>query len=98
MHYHEVKEETFQVLDGVLDVLIDGKQLQLHPGQTALVQPGVWHGFSTKTGCIFEEVSTTHIKNDSYYKEKIINNKKLEERKTIVDHWGRFSLREIHDQ
>ena len=24
--------------------------------------------------------------------------KKLEERKTIVDHWGRFSLREIHDQ
>ena len=98
LHYHEVKEETFQVLDGVLDVLIDGKQLQLHPGQTALVQPGVWHGFSTKTGCIFEEVSTTHIKNDSYYKEKIINNKKLEERKTIVDHWGRFSLREIHDQ
>ena len=96
MHYHEVKEETFQVLDGVLDVLIDGN----NPNSRSdyLVQPGVWHGFSTKTGCIFEEVSTTHIKNDSYYKEKIINNKKLEERKTIVDHWGRFSLREIHDQ
>ncbi len=98
LHYHEVKEETFQVLHGVMDVLIDGKQLTLYPGQTSLVQPGVWHGFSTKIGCIFEEVSTTHMKNDSFYKEKIINNKSLNERKTIVDHWGRFSLRDIHDQ
>ena len=89
-HFHKRKEETFQVLYGNLTVYIDGHKRELSPGETCLVQPGVWHNFETDNGCIFEEVSTTHYNNDSYYKDKKINNMSRSDRKTIVDHWGRF--------
>ena len=46
----------------------------------------------TYTGVIFEEVSTTHYNNDSFYEDKAINNLDRSERKTAVDHWGRFQL------
>ena len=35
-HYHKRKEETFQVLYGVLESEIDGHRRTLHPGETAL--------------------------------------------------------------
>ena len=54
--------------------------------------PGVWHSFWTGTGCVFEEVSTTHYNNDSTYKDAKINKLQRHERKTVVDHWGRFQL------
>ncbi len=91
-HYHKRKEETFQVLKGVFECLIDGHKKILYPGETALVQPGVWHEFWSKDGCIIEEVSTTHYKNDSVYSDKNINDLELSERKTTVQNWGRFEL------
>ena len=91
-HFHPRKEETFQVLSGLLDVYIDGHHKKLSPGQTCLVQPGVWHSFQSELGCIFEEVSTTHYDNDSTYKDKKINAMRREDRKTIVDNWGRFQI------
>jgi sialic acid synthase SpsE/D-lyxose ketol-isomerase len=91
-HYHARKEETFQVLHGVLHTEVDGHDHTLHPGETILVQPGVWHSFRSDTGVIFEEVSTTHYNNDSFYKDKAINQLKRTERKTVVDHWGRFQV------
>ena len=39
-----------------------------------------------------EEVSTTHYNNDSVYKDKAIQKLERHERKTIVDHWGRYQL------
>ena len=92
LHFHKLKEETFQILHGVLSIEVDGKLKTLYPGDTCLVLPGVWHSFSTTSGCIFEEVSTTHYNNDSIYKDTEINKLKREERKTKVDHWGRFQL------
>ncbi len=92
--YHKLKEETFQVLSGSLIVNLDGKEKQLYPGDTCLILPGVWHSFTTKTGCIFEEISTTHFTNDSVYKDKKINNMKLQDRKTKVNHWGRYEIKE----
>jgi N-acetylneuraminate synthase len=91
-HYHTRKEETFQILHGVLHVNIDGYHRDLHPGETILIQPGVWHSFWTETGVVFEEISTTHYNNDSSYADKRINKLKRHERKTVVDHWGRFQL------
>ena len=41
----------------------------------------------------FEEISTTHFNEDSVYKDKTIQSLKREERKTIVDHWGRFQMK-----
>jgi sialic acid synthase SpsE/D-lyxose ketol-isomerase len=93
-HFHKRKEETFQVLTGVFESVIDGHHRVMNPGETALVQPGVWHEFWSKDGCIVEEVSTTHYNDDSVYSDKKINNLERSERKTIVKNWGRFELAE----
>jgi sialic acid synthase SpsE/D-lyxose ketol-isomerase len=93
-HYHKRKEESFQVLSGIFECEIDGHRRTLHPGEVALVQPGVWHSFWSDTGCIVEEVSTTHYNNDSIYNDRRINELDRSERKTVVEHWGRFELAE----
>lgn len=92
VHYHKRKEETFQVLHGVLESEIEGHRRTLHPGETALIQPGVWHRFWTETGCVFEEVSTTHYNNDSVYNDRRINDMPRGKRKTVAEHWGRFGM------
>lgn len=91
-HYHQKKEETFHLLHGDVEVWLDGIKRTLVPGEVCHVLPGVWHSFSTKNGCVIEEISTTHFKNDSFYKDPKINKCKLEERKTRVPNWGRFFL------
>jgi sialic acid synthase SpsE/D-lyxose ketol-isomerase len=91
-HYHKRKEETFQVLTGVFECVIDNHHRTMYPGETALVQPGVWHEFWSKDGCIIEEVSTTHYDNDSVYSDKKINDLERPQRKTVVNNWGRFEL------
>lgn len=92
LHYHRRKEETFQVLAGVLHLEIDGRERVLYPGDTTLVLPGVWHRFWSDTGAIVEEVSTTHYTNDSFYKDARIQETPLDVRKTRVTHWGRFEI------
>ena len=91
-HFHKRKEETFHLLSGDLEIWVDGIQRMLSPGDTCLVMPGVWHSFNSKNGCVIEEVSTTHFKNDSVYKDPIINDAELESRKTIVPNWGRYFI------
>lgn len=93
-HYHKLKEETFQVISGELIIILEGKKRILYPGDTCLVQPGMWHSFRTDTGCVFEEISTKHYNDDSYYKDKAINSMDRSERKTVVNHWGRYELPE----
>lgn len=94
-HYHKRKEETFVVLFGELRATIDGRERVLRPGDQALVLPGVWHDFRTATGVVFEEISTTHHNDDSVYQDPAIQALKREERKTVVDHWGRYQLQEV---
>ena len=86
------KEETFQILYGCLETITEGHRRTLHPGETLLVQPGVWHSFWSENGCVFEEVSTTHYNNDSIYNDKKINDMKREDRKTKAINWGRFTI------
>ncbi len=94
LHYHKLKEETFLVLWGELLSELDGRERVLKPGDTLTIPPGVWHRFSTKTGCVFEEISTTAFANDSVYRDPTINDLTSNQRKTVVDHWGRFQLTE----
>ena len=58
----------------------------------ALIQQGVWHSFWTETGAIFEEISTTHFNDDSFYEDKAINQIPRPARKTRVNHWGRYQI------
>jgi len=91
-HYHKRKEETFLVLHGTLHVEVDDRLRILKPGDTLLVLPGVWHRFWSETGCVFEEISSTHLVNDSVYRDESINKLTTLQRKTVVDHWGRFQI------
>jgi len=83
--YHLQKEETFLILFGELELTLDGETTILKTGDVVTVKPEVRHAFTTTTGAIIEEISSTHIVNDSFYTdETIIDNKN---RKTILQHW-----------
>lgn len=86
-HMHKVKEETFQLLYGDLEVVVDGEKREMKPGDIQTVLRGQMHSFSSRTGAVFEEISTTHVKNDSYYEDPVIAKKDLMERKTKVYKW-----------
>ncbi|MGE0212708.1 MAG: N-acetylneuraminate synthase family protein [Parvibaculaceae bacterium] len=86
-HFHKQKEETFQLLDGDLEIFKDGNRSSLRPGDTFLVSPNEWHKFHTLDGAIFEEVSTTHFNNDSFYEDPEIARQTRENRKTQVANW-----------
>ena len=84
-HSHKVKEETFFILHGSMTLNLDGIVSTLHSGDSVLVSPGQWHGFKTETGVIFEEISSTHVAQDSYYKDPAITANTS--RKTFVTYW-----------
>jgi len=87
VHEHKVKEETFQLLYGDLQVELGDEVIDMKPGDIQTVLRGEKHSFTSKRGAIFEEVSTTHIKNDSYYTEEKIKRLDPIERKTILKKW-----------
>ena len=87
MHMHKVKEETFQLLYGELDVKVEDVERTMKPGDTQTVLRGERHCFSSKVGAIFEEISTTHVKSDSYYDDPKISCLDPIERKTIMRNW-----------
>jgi N-acetylneuraminate synthase len=87
VHAHKVKEETFQLLYGDLKVNIEGKDRYMVPGDIQTVLRGEKHSFTSSKGAIFEEVSTTHVRNDSYYDDEKIRGLDPIERKTILRKW-----------
>lgn len=86
-HYHKIKEESFQVLYGTLTLTLDGGTREIKAGDIVTVERGVPHAFTSKNGCVFEEISTTHIQNDSYYEDPKIIKLDIIQRKTILKSW-----------
>ena len=85
-HYHKKKEETFHVLHGELSLIVNGLEKVYEAGDMVTVERGEKHSFSSKDGAIFEEVSTTHFKNDSYYEDQSIMDRT--DRKTQLTFWA----------
>ena len=87
-HFHKKKFESFNVLFGDL-VLNDGnRSYRLKPGDIVHLKKNSWHDFKAgKNGCIFEEISTTSLKNDSFYKNKKIKNLSSNQRKSYFQSW-----------
>jgi quercetin dioxygenase-like cupin family protein len=83
--FHKIKEETFILVSGDLKLTIDSKDHNLSKGSIYVIQRGSVHEMTTENGCIIEELSTTHIPDDSYYLDNNINNNK--NRKFIVNYW-----------
>lgn len=86
-HLHKVKEETFQLLYGDLTVNLDDREIRMKPGDIQTVLRGSEHAFTSEHGAIFEEVSTTHVRNDSYYRDPVIAALDPLERKSILKDW-----------
>ena len=83
--YHHQKEETFVVLHGEVELTLDGVTQTFKKGDVITIEREIRHIFTTKTGCVIEEVSSTHYVNDSYYTDESIAKNK--DRKTFVTHW-----------
>lgn len=83
--YHEQKEETFHVLYGEVELILDGVSNTLRPGDVMTVEPRVRHAFTSQTGSVIEEISTTHFKQDSFYTDPAIMQNK--QRKTLLTYW-----------
>ena len=86
-HYHKLNEETFQVLYGDMQLVLNDESIALKVGDTMTVKRMDWHSFSTKNGLIFEEISTTHHRNDSFYEDCEIANLDPMQRKTFLEAW-----------
>ncbi len=83
--YHQQKEETFVILHGKMTIWLDSKAIEAGRGDVITVQRGVRHKFHSAEGVVFEEISSTHYKDDSFYTDaSIIANTR---RKTMLTHW-----------
>ena len=75
--FHKKKEESFFILYGSINLMLDKKKYYLKAGDLKTIKKKQIHIFSTKKGAIIEELSTTSIKSDSYYLDrKIVENKR----------------------
>ena len=84
-HFHKRKEETFQILSGELILDLGHGEKIYRPGDIVLVEKGAKHSFGSENGAIFEEISSTHYPDDSYYDDQeILKNKN---RKTEMTFW-----------
>jgi sialic acid synthase SpsE/quercetin dioxygenase-like cupin family protein len=83
--FHKVKEETFHILYGDVLVTLDGAEHQCRAGDVLTVERNVRHAFSTQSGAVVEEVSSSHYTNDSYYTDSEIGLN--QNRKTLLTYW-----------
>ena len=93
-HSHKLKEETFHILYGDLEVNLNGTSKTYHAGDMIIVERDAKHSFSSQNGAVFEEVSTTHYKNDSFYDDQKIM--ESTNRKTEMTFWADWLFKEIY--
>ncbi|MCX6334700.1 MAG: N-acetylneuraminate synthase family protein [Bacteroidia bacterium] len=82
---HIKKEETFHILNGQLNLTLNGISQKLTKGDIVTIEKGVLHSFYSDEGAIIEEVSTTHLVNDSFYSDPLIAEQDPMQRKTFLE-------------
>lgn len=83
--FHRTKSETFHILYGKVDVTLNGETSHHQPGSVIQIDSGVRHSFKSSTGCVIEELSSSHSPSDSFYTDDSINSNK--NRKTFLTYW-----------
>jgi sialic acid synthase SpsE/quercetin dioxygenase-like cupin family protein len=84
-HWHTQKDETFHLLHGEIDLVLGGERRRWVKNDVIVISRGVKHEFRSSTGAVIEEISSTHMNDDSEYSEAAIG--KNAERKTYVTNW-----------
>lgn len=82
---HMKKEETFHLLNGELIIYINGIERIMKKGDIQVIERGVLHSFYTNSGAIFEEISTSHYVDDSFYTDPLISEQDPMQRKTLIE-------------
>jgi sialic acid synthase SpsE/quercetin dioxygenase-like cupin family protein len=83
--YHKSKEETFHILWGDVSMTLDDAPKECRQGDVVVIEAGVKHAFSSRSGAVIEEISSTHYKEDSFYTDPAITANK--DRKTCLTYW-----------
>ena len=83
--YHNQKDETYHILWGEITLALDGVERQCDTNEVIIIPKGVRHRFSTKTGVVIEEISSSYSQGDSHYTDAEIE--KNPRRKTFVTYW-----------
>lgn len=83
-HFHKLKEETFVVIIGRLEVQLDGIKNTLHPGDVLVIPRESLHSMIALDDCVFEEISSTNYADDSFYSD---SEGLLQNRKTAISLW-----------
>ena len=79
------KEETFHLLYGDLNLTLNGITHKITKGHIVTIERGVLHSFYSDNGAVIEEISTTHLVNDSYYTDPLIAEQDPMRRKTLIE-------------
>jgi sialic acid synthase SpsE/quercetin dioxygenase-like cupin family protein len=84
-HWHILKDETFHILYGEIDVLLEGTQRTCITNDVLVIPRGAKHEFRSATGAVIEEISSTHNVDDSGYTDTSIGANS--QRKTYITNW-----------
>lgn len=69
MHYHEIKEEDFYILEGKVLMELAGESAIMRKGQSIHIKPRQKHRFTGLEKSVILEFSTHHEDSDSYRSE-----------------------------
>jgi N-acetylneuraminate synthase len=83
-HFHKLKEETFLVLKGQLQVNLNDVVKCLLPGDVLVIPRLSKHSMLAIEDTVFEEISSTNYVDDSFYSENL---NFIENRKTLISLW-----------
>ena len=82
--FHKIKEESFFIILGKIELTLDGKKKILKKGDLVTIKRKQKHSFKDISGhgSVIEELSTKSHKSDSYYLDNLINKNK--KRKSFI--------------
>jgi sialic acid synthase SpsE/quercetin dioxygenase-like cupin family protein len=84
-HWHMLKDETFHLLYGSIDLILEGQPRRCEVNDVIVIPRGAKHQFKTTSGTVIEEISSTHTKDDSGYTDCSIG--PSADRKTYITNW-----------
>ena len=83
--YHNQKDETYHILHGQISLWLDGQRRECKTNDVIVIPVGARHRFTTETGVVIEEISSSYSQGDSHYTDATIE--KTPNRKTFITYW-----------
>jgi mannose-6-phosphate isomerase-like protein (cupin superfamily) len=70
LHYHKIKDETFVIEKGLVEMECGDICKKMSVGEQIRIKPNIYHRFTGITNSVIIEISTTHREEDSYRQTK----------------------------